>query len=53
MNRIITITPCLLGFDVKITESYNQRSIGIFTNFSDVLQFLLKNWKLDFSLELR
>lgn len=47
------ITPCLVGFDVKLAGPTGiARAIGI-GDFSWVLGLLLKNWKNDFQVEVR
>lgn len=50
--RTFIVTPCLLGFEVRITEHHSERAIGVM-DFSNVLQLLMRNWKLDFTVEVR
>ena len=46
------VTPCLLGFEVRMRQGHGERVIGIL-DFGKVLDLLFRNWKLDYTIELR
>ncbi len=47
-----TITPCLLGFEVRLKEHNSERILGIMA-FGDVLSLLLSNWRIDYTVAVK